>query len=126
MLTRYKSSLTWIAEPAGSLAVWEGRTPELGTAGSGDVLAGLFAGLAAVSLASRSALGGGKPARQAPQSAGDALRGAAHCAVVAHGLAGRRLAREKGWFGAADLAAECALIMRGASRARSIGAGSGV
>lgn len=125
MLTLYKSSLTWIAEPGGSLAVWEGRTPELGTAGSGDVLAGLFAGLAAVSLASRSALGGEKPAGQAPQSAGDALRGAAHCAVVAHGLAGRRLAREKGWFGAADLAAECALIMRGASRAQSIGAGGG-
>jgi NAD(P)H-hydrate epimerase len=125
MLTLHKSSLTWIAEPEGSLAVWEGLTPELGTAGSGDVLAGLFAGLAAANLAARSTSGGAKPARQAPQSAGEALRGAARCAVVAHGLAGRRLARERGWFGAADLAEECALIMRGASRARSIGAGNG-
>lgn len=125
MLTVYKSSLTWIAAPEGDLAVWEGLTPELGTAGSGDVLAGLFAGLAAVSLAARSAGGGDAPRGRASRSAGDALRGAAHCAVVAHGLAGRRLAREKGWFGAADLAAECALLMRGASRARRRDGGSG-
>jgi NAD(P)H-hydrate epimerase len=109
MLTLYKSSLSWIASPKGDFAVWEGLTPELGTAGSGDVLAGLFAGSVAVSLA---AARGEKAARDA----GEALRGAALCAVAAHGLAGRRLACERGWFGAADLAAECALIMREASR----------
>ncbi len=121
MLTVYKSSLTWIAGAEGDLAVWEGLTPELGTAGSGDILAGLFAGLAAVSFAARSANGVDASRQKAAQSAGDALRGAARCAVVAHGLAGRRLARDKGWFGAADLVAECALLMRGASRAESLG-----
>ncbi len=125
MLTIYKSSLTWIAGDEGDLAVWEGLTPELGTAGSGDVHAGLFAGLAAVSFAARSANGRGASGSHASQSAGDALRGAAQCAVVAHGLAGRRLAREKGWFGAADLVDECALLMRGASRAESLGQASG-
>jgi NAD(P)H-hydrate epimerase len=120
MLTLYKSSLSWIASPGGSFAVWEGLTPELGTAGSGDVLAGLFAGSAAVSLAARSAAslakGAEKRGELAAQGVGEALRGAAFCAVVAHGLAGRRLARGKGWFGAADLTSECALLMREVSR----------
>lgn len=115
MLTIYKSSLTWIASPEGRLAVWEGLTPELGTAGSGDVLAGLFAGLSALSLA-RLSRANQAPSPQKSRAAGEALRDAALCAVSAHGLAGKRLARDKGWFGAAELVESCALLLRVASR----------
>ncbi|MCE1195322.1 hypothetical protein LWX53_02345, partial [bacterium] len=125
MLSVYKSHLTWIAAPDGSLAVWEGMTPELGTAGSGDVLAGLFAGLSAVALASISRTGQKAPRMPERREAADALRGAALCAVAAHGLAGQRLARAKGWFGAADLAEECARLLREASRAKSLAGGMG-
>ena len=42
-----ESQVTWIASPSGELAVWDGMESGLGTAGSGDVLAGLAAGLLA-------------------------------------------------------------------------------
>ncbi len=42
-----KGSVTWIASPSGSLACVDGRTGELGTAGSGDVLAGILGALLA-------------------------------------------------------------------------------
>jgi NAD(P)H-hydrate epimerase len=63
-----KGAVTWIGDPDGRLAVWDGREPAMATAGSGDVLAGLA---------------GGFLARGAP--AWDA----AVAAVIVHGLAGR-------------------------------------
>ena len=50
MLALVKSHITWIRGSADRY-VWEGMTPELGVAGSGDVLAGLFAGILARKVA---------------------------------------------------------------------------
>ena len=88
-----KGAVTWIGDPDGRLAVWDGREPALATAGSGDVLAGLAAGYLA-----RGA------------SAWDAAR----AAVIAHGLAGRALAR-RGFFEAEALVPEAARLSYGRS-----------
>jgi ADP-dependent NAD(P)H-hydrate dehydratase / NAD(P)H-hydrate epimerase len=40
-----KSHVTWIASPDGRLAVYDGLDPAMGTGGSGDVLAGIIAGV---------------------------------------------------------------------------------
>ncbi|MDX9897935.1 MAG: NAD(P)H-hydrate dehydratase [Spirochaetia bacterium] len=83
-----KGSVTWIGEPDGRMAVWDGRDPGLACAGSGDVLAGLA---------------GGFMARGA--SAWDA----AIAAVISHALAGRALAF-KGFYEAGDLLAPVAAL----------------
>lgn len=77
-----KDATSFIAAPDGRLAVWDGREPSLGVGGSGDALAGYIAGL----------LGRGAPAWDA-----------ARAGVVAHGLAGRRLAALKGFYDAGEL-----------------------
>jgi NAD(P)H-hydrate epimerase len=84
-----KSHVTWIASSEGGVAVWDGMESGLGTAGSGDVLAGLAAG-----LLSRS------PAFDA-----------ARAAVIAHGLAGRAARAERGWFEADAIREKAALIL---------------
>jgi ADP-dependent NAD(P)H-hydrate dehydratase / NAD(P)H-hydrate epimerase len=94
-----KSQVTWIAEPGGQMAVWEGMESGLGTAGSGDVLAGLATGLLA-----RLSLRGG------------CAFSAARAAVIAHGTAGRRARIRKGWFEASSLIEEAALILGGRDR----------
>jgi hydroxyethylthiazole kinase-like uncharacterized protein yjeF len=73
-----KGATTFIAAPDGALWVYRSQCPGLGTSGSGDVLAGLIAGLAAR----------GADARQA------ALWG-----VLLHGTAGRQVARSVGSLG---------------------------
>jgi NAD(P)H-hydrate epimerase len=77
-----KDATSFIAAPDGSLAVWDGREPSLGAGGSGDALAGFIAGL----------LGRGATAWDA-----------ARAGVIAHGLAGRRLAAQKGFYDAGEL-----------------------
>ncbi|PKL25412.1 MAG: NAD(P)H-hydrate dehydratase [Spirochaetae bacterium HGW-Spirochaetae-3] len=86
-----KGSVSWIGDPDGRIAVWDGREPALATAGSGDVLAGLV---------------GGFLARGA--SAWDA----AVSAVIAHGMAGRA-ASVRGFFEAESLIGEAARISYG-------------
>lgn len=81
-----KNSVTWIGEPGGTLAVWDGRNPALATAGSGDVLAGLIGGLLA--------------------RACDPFE-AAQAGVIVHGLAARAL---PGFFEAQDLLAPAATL----------------
>jgi NAD(P)H-hydrate epimerase len=94
-----KSHVTWIVSPEGELAVWEGRESGLATAGSGDVLAGIAAGLLA---------------RSAASGACDAFS-SARAAVIAHGLAGRAARAARGWFEAGAIAEEAAKILGSAS-----------
>jgi len=77
-----KTHVTWIVSPDGRYTVVDGMNPAMGTGGSGDVLAGVTAG-----LLSRGA---------------DPFE-AAVGAVTLHQLAGRRAASEIGWFLAEDL-----------------------
>jgi ADP-dependent NAD(P)H-hydrate dehydratase / NAD(P)H-hydrate epimerase len=116
-LVVYKTHVTWIRGPGGRLAAWDGMDPGLGTSGSGDVLAGLVAGLAASAMACQPGQAGGMDR----ENEGAALFDAARCAVVAHGTAGRILGREKGWFEASDLAPTCAKILRETRRPASGG-----
>ena len=110
-LTVMKSNTTLIASPSGSRALWDGMLPELGTAGSGDVLAGLIAGISASNIAFlRQAADPGSDSDTA-KTIPEALFLAAECAVVAHGNAGARLAKSKGWFAASDLLEECGLLL---------------
>ncbi len=107
-----KSHVTWIFDPEGKSSVWDGMQPELGTSGTGDVLAGLVAGCSAGSFARRPDRG---------SSAGkDGVIGilfaASVRAVAIHGTAGRDTASGKGWFEAADLIPACARIARDSMR----------
>jgi NAD(P)H-hydrate epimerase len=100
----FKSHVTWLAAPGGRLAVFDGREPSLATAGSGDVLAGLIAGILAGKLA------------RAPQplSEDDALELAwesAQAGVLAHGLSGRAARLRGGWYEAPAIAAEAACLL---------------
>lgn len=110
-----KSHVTWIASPAGNMAVWDGMAPALGTAGSGDVLSGLAAGMLACRKAQRHKAEAGDSASESLQLARrdteDLAFDVARCAVLAHGLAGRRLAEDFGWFGASDLIPACAGLL---------------
>ncbi|OHD30561.1 MAG: hypothetical protein A2004_05465 [Spirochaetes bacterium GWC1_61_12] len=72
-----KNSLTWLAHPDGRLLVYEGRVPALACGGSGDVLAGLLAGLTA---------------------AGYDAWSAAALAVLVHGETGRAMAARHGFI----------------------------
>ena len=85
-----KNHVTWISAPDGRLAVWDGQEPTLGTGGSGDVLAGLVAGLLA---------------------RGATAFEAACAAVIAHGLAGREAAEDCGFYDASILPAYIARIL---------------
>lgn len=87
-----KSHVTWIAAADGRLSVWDGNEAGLGTAGSGDVLAGLAAGL----------LARGLPAYDA-----------ARAAVITHGLAGKRCRNRLGWFESSSLPEEAGIILGG-------------
>ncbi|MEN6363453.1 MAG: NAD(P)H-hydrate dehydratase [Rectinema sp.] len=91
----FKSHMTWLRIPGEGLFVWEGLEPGLAVAGSGDVLAGLAAGLVATAFAAHA------------NNAGQALL----TAVAVHGFAGKRLRRTKGWFPAGDLIPEVARIL---------------
>jgi ADP-dependent NAD(P)H-hydrate dehydratase len=87
-----KGATTAIATPAGKLWTHRAQAPGLGTSGSGDVLAGLVAGLAAR----------GAPPEQA-----------AAWGVALHARCGEALARKQGRIGylARELAAEVPAVM---------------
>lgn len=89
-----KGAATSIASPDGRLWRHDAGEPGLATSGSGDVLAGLFAGLAA---------------------RGCSLEQAAAWGVVLHALAGARLSRRLGALGylARELAGEVPALMDG-------------
>ncbi|MDA8427209.1 MAG: NAD(P)H-hydrate dehydratase [Treponema sp.] len=92
-----KSHCTWIASPAGRLAVWEGMESALATAGSGDVLAGATAALLAAA---------GRRSSGDTSVASDPAFDATCAAVIAHGLAGRQARSAHGWFQAPALIEE--------------------
>jgi len=77
-----KGSCTWIAAMDGRYAVWDGMDPAMATGGSGDVLAGIIAGILA---------GGVDPFT------------AARAGVCIHALAGRLARAASGWFLAEDM-----------------------
>jgi NAD(P)H-hydrate repair Nnr-like enzyme with NAD(P)H-hydrate dehydratase domain len=106
----YKSHVTWIASPKGRIAVWDGMNPALGTAGSGDVLSGLLAGI----LAMYESMYGSRCKSDDACSAAiqdDVAFNAACAAVISHGVAGANLADRSGWFSAPDLIPECARLL---------------
>lgn len=78
----FKSHMVYIASKEGNMMILEGLNPELGTAGSGDVLSGLVTGLSAAGLTVFEA----------------AWKGAA-----LHQEAGRLLAEKQGLFSADEL-----------------------
>jgi len=98
-----KTHVTWIASPSGDLAVWEGMESGLGTAGSGDVLAGLAAGLVARASAACRTVG--------TQIGYEEVFAAARAAVIAHGLAGKIIREEQGWFEASALIGGAARLL---------------
>jgi NAD(P)H-hydrate repair Nnr-like enzyme with NAD(P)H-hydrate dehydratase domain len=84
-------------------------TPELGVAGSGDVLAGLFAGILARKVA---VLRGPDRKRElSSQNLERSMEEAACAAVIAHGSAGRELAQDSGWIDASRLVEACAVLL---------------
>jgi ADP-dependent NAD(P)H-hydrate dehydratase / NAD(P)H-hydrate epimerase len=87
----YKAHMLYIASPDGKLAVLEGLNPAMGTAGSGDVLAGCIAGLAAQGM--------------------DPYAAACTGAVM-HQKAGKELYEKAGIFTADQLIPEIALLAR--------------
>ncbi len=112
-----KSHTTWI-RGYGSSHIWGGCTPELGTAGSGDVLAGLFAGLLARGLATAKAAG--EKMQESPQEIKKIIEDTALAAVIAHGMAGRNLARTKGWFIASELVEECSRLIHAIDKSEGV------
>jgi len=95
-----KTATTWIMAPDGRLRVVDGREAGLAVAGSGDVLAGLMAGLLAAALA------GGNRANAEKE----ALRAASLAALV-HVEAGRALRSRGGWFEASGLVRPAAALL---------------
>ena len=77
-----KGHVTCIAAPSGKVRLYDGMNPCLGTAGSGDVLAGIMAGLLARDLSPEDAAAAG---------------------VTLHGKLGRDAKLEAGFFLAEDL-----------------------
>lgn len=94
----YKSHVTWICSPdepeARRFSIWDGQCPGLGTAGSGDVLAGFLAGDLALRYSAY---------KSTPCDLWKIALQSAHHAVVCHGYAGRRLYEDEGWFSAEAL-----------------------
>lgn len=126
----YKSNVSWIVGQGFLPLVWDGSTPEIGMAGSGDVLAGLAAGFAA-GLGARVGEHERRPGRSgtrqqspASESGTGLLFRAAASAVVIHGEAGRRLAARMGWFTPEDLIRECAFLVRKVDRDRRSSGGN--
>ncbi|MCF7929317.1 MAG: NAD(P)H-hydrate dehydratase [Spirochaetales bacterium] len=78
-----KGHVTWIGDPSGSVAVYDGMEPAMATGGTGDVLTGVIGSLLASGL-------------EAPD--------AARAGVLIHGRAGKRLAVERhGTFASEEL-----------------------
>lgn len=86
-----KIHVTYIVSPGGIYSILDGMNPALGTAGSGDILAGLIGGFLA--------------ARMSPYDA-------ARKGVLVHHLAGRDAYRDEGWFTADDLLPRLSLILK--------------
>jgi len=85
----YKSHVVLTCTPEGEISVIEGNNPALGTAGSGDVLAGMTGGLLAQGITPEESM---------------------VSAAYLHQKMGSRLYAEEGWFTADDLASAVSSI----------------
>ncbi|HUX40980.1 MAG TPA: NAD(P)H-hydrate dehydratase [Rectinemataceae bacterium] len=94
-----KTATTWLMAPDGTLRVIDGGEAGLAVAGSGDVLAGLVAGLIA-----RKAGGEG------PTTNDVAFRALCLASLV-HLEAGRALRKEEGWFEASRIVSKAAVLL---------------
>ncbi len=88
-----KMHVVYIASPEGLTAVIDGMNPALGTAGSGDVLAGIIAGILAQGV--------------------DPYK-AAVSGVLLHQQAGMVCYEERGWFNAEDLVSSIPSVIKDA------------
>lgn len=95
-----KTATTWLMAPDGSLRILDGGEAGLAVAGSGDVLAGLVAGLVARMS------GGG----EGPTTNDKAFRALCLASLV-HLEAGRALRKEEGWFEASRLVSGAGAIL---------------
>lgn len=87
-----KGHVTTICGPNGRYRLFDGMNPALGTGGSGDVLAGIIAGLAA---------------------GGTEIFDAASLGVLVHAMAAKRAFDKHGWFLAEDLPPYISRILAG-------------
>ena len=101
-----KSHVTWLASPDGRLAVWDGLEPSLAVAGSGDVLAGLVAGLVAGKCARMEEAG-----EREAKALADIAWESSCLAVMAHGWAGRRARLHCGNYEAPEIAREAGKLL---------------
>jgi NAD(P)H-hydrate epimerase len=94
MVVLLKSHVCYIAAPDGRTAIADGMNPAMGTGGSGDILAGLAAGLLAA---------GAEPFDAACRAAGF------------HQQIGKLLHRKRGWFLAEDMLPYISVFLSGGS-----------
>ena len=93
-----KGAVTWVVHGDGGVDLFDGRTAQLGVAGSGDVLSGVI-GAAIAALTDQTPL---------PD-----VRKAISAGVALHLRAGRSLSRRRRAFGAGELSREIACVVDG-------------
>ena len=108
-----RASTTHVGLPDGSCYIYDGSTPGLGIAGSGDVLSGMIGGFLARWLAFLKETGENRESTNAAIPSDNPMTKALLGAILVHGSAGKQLWLKKGWFTPIDLANACARISSG-------------
>ncbi|OQB95027.1 MAG: Bifunctional NAD(P)H-hydrate repair enzyme Nnr [Spirochaetes bacterium ADurb.Bin110] len=108
-----RASTTHVGLPDGSCFIYDGSTPGLGIAGSGDVLSGMVGGFLARWLAFLKKTGENRESTDAATPSDSPMTKALLGAILVHGSAGKQLWLKKGWFTPIELANACARISSG-------------
>lgn len=109
-----RASTTHVGLPDGTCFIYDGSTPGLGIAGSGDVLSGMIGGVLARWIAFSKETKENRESTEPATSSDNPVARALLGAILVHGLAGKQLWLKKGWFTPIDLANACARISSGA------------